>query len=226
MKNILLTSSFLLCICTSLLAQHEGKKFISGIAGVNFQNQHSAQQSSQNTYNISISPELGKFKTNNRAEGFRLNAALSGGKRIFAIVDGEEVRQNGITGAGGGIGYFWQYYRHFNGKAGIFAGPNVRAQYDYAKTLEFRGQVDIGEKISRQISLSAGLEAGAYYMLTERWWLLATLGFSTPLSLSYNHDKTELASGNAGTANQAFTYDFKPALQFPSVGLGLRYVLK
>jgi len=212
-------------VVTGALAQLDGKRFISGSAGVSFTNSNPDLQKASQFYGYNVNVDLGKFKTETRASGWNLNSTLSGRKSSFNNVNGEPQVENGISGFGVGAGYFWQYYKHFNEKFGIFAGPSINGGYLRANEIT-QSEVEVSDKNMNSVSISLGLNAGLYYKMSERWWLTASLGFATPLSARYQFDEVTGRSTGTSLKSNEFKYEFAPAFTFPSVGLGLRYFLK
>lgn len=225
MKKIFI-STIVLLFCTAgyIHAQFAGKKFISGAAGVNFFNHNPDLMTSTNGYNYNINVQVGKFTSETRASGWNLNHSLMGGKSYMpnaAIIE----TYKGINNIGFGVGRFWEYYKHFNNKLGVFAGPNVGLNYFYSKGPNSEYNLP---NITRghTLELSVGLRAGIYYQLSEKWWITASLGFSNPLSVSYSaFESTPLGTDESSVKN-TFNYKFMPVITFPSVGLGFRYFLK
>ena len=111
-----------------------------------------------------------------------------------------------------------------NEKIGIYAGPNVSANYNYRKE-RIDEQNDVNDKKTHETTLALGVGAGVYYRLSERWWLDASLGFATPFSLGYTKINNDFIGSNTSSTSNQFTYNLSPSFTFPSVGLGLRYFL-
>lgn len=221
-KTLLFTWLFVVCSITATLAQYEGKRFISASAGISFSNQNPEQSSASNTYGYNFNAQLGKFKTQTMARGWNLGTSLGGGKNNF-YVNGT-ASDRGITQFGANAGYFWQYYKHFNDKFGVFGGPNLDVSYNYTKTYETSNGVS--EKRTNTFSLPFGVSAGAYYTLSERWWLTGSLGFADLLSVGYSFGKTENIDRITNLKSSVFNYEFSPTITFPSVSLGIRYVFR
>jgi hypothetical protein len=223
-KIILLSWLFIACSITTTFGQFEGKKFVSASAGINFSGQEQDDVPSENNYGYNFDASFGKFKTNNKASGWNVSTSLTGGKDI-QYRDGDTESLKGITGFGIGTGYFWQYYKHFSDKFGIFGGPHVNVLYSYAKLYENQSSDNLEHK-QHQISPQFGLSAGAYYTLNNRWWLTASVGYIDLFYVSYMvDDAVSLSTGNK-TKNTTFDYKISPNLTLPSVSLGLRYFFK
>ncbi|WP_342086994.1 hypothetical protein [Dyadobacter sp. OTU695] len=222
MKKILLLTWLLVAISiNATFAQYEGKRFVSATAGINFSNQNPSEFPSTNGYGYNFYAGFGKFRTANRASGWNLSSSLGGGKSII-YNNGKTDINSGLTGFGVGTGYFWQYYKHFNDKLGIFGGPNINALYDYGKS--YGSPNADSEQRSNNFSLQFGVSAGAYYALNESWWLTASLGFGNLISTTASFAKTK--STTETTRNNTFDYKLSPTITVPSVGLGLRYFFK
>jgi len=222
-KHISLILIMQFCAVSVVFAQLEGKRFISGLANIQFINNNPDMTKATHDYAASFNVGLGKFKTENRASGWTINASLNGGKSSY-VSNNQLVDFEGIKGFGGGIGHFWQFYKHFNDKFGIFAGPNVGLFYGYSKELQGQESTYI-ESRRNAISLTAGIDAGLYFKLSEKWWLLGSLGFSTPISAKYEFQNYNEVGSSEKSKVTTFTYGFNPTITFPSVGLGLRYFL-
>jgi opacity protein-like surface antigen len=229
MKKIFLFTLLILAISNgAVFAQMDGKRFISGSLSVGLGSTNPKENPSSNSYGYNIDIGLGKFKTNTRASGWNLSTSLAGGKRSVTATRAP-LTVEGINGIGVGVGHFWQYYKHFNEKFGIYGGPQVNLNYNYGKATNVQSDgtvAEIYEVKQNSIALSLGLEAGAYYKLNERWWLLASLGFSQPFAAKYTLENTVKLPDSDQLTRHNFTYGFYPAINFPSVGLGLRYFFK
>lgn len=222
MKKILLFTWLLVAVSvTAALGQYEGKRFVSATAEVNFANQNPSESHSTNGYGYNFNAGFGKFHTANKARGWNLSSSLGGGKNII-YNNGQADINSGLTGFGVGAGYFWQYYKHFNDKLGIFGGPNINALYNYGKT--YGSPNADSEQRSNSFSLQFGVSAGAYYALNERWWLTASLGFGNLVSTMAAFAKTKNTTETV--RNNTFEYQLSPKITLPSVGLGLRYFFK
>lgn len=221
MKKILILTSLLVAFTiTATFAQYEGKRFVSATAGVNFSNQNPEDYPVTNSYGYDFNASFGKFRTSNMAHGWNLSTSLSGGKS-FVNNNGDTKTRSGLTGFGAGVGYFWQYYKHFNDKFGIFGGPNIDVSYSYGKTYNSGS-----EQLTNNFSLPLGVSAGAYYTLNERWWLTASLGFADLVSVSYSFSEIKGPNNVDAVKQNAFEYGFSPTITFPSVSLGIRYFFR
>jgi hypothetical protein len=225
MKKIFIFTIVLLC-CTAgyIQAQFAGKRFISGSASVNLYNNNPDYATSTNQFNYLISVQAGKFKSETRASGWNLNHSLSVGKSFTTYTGNTEIYK-GIGNVGFGVGHFWQYYKHFNNKLGVFAGPAINLNYDYTKGPDPQyGLPNIAR--GHTIALSVALSAGMYYQLSEKWWITASLGYSGPVSISYSAFESQQPGSFESLIRNTFNYKFAPVINFPSVGLGFRYFLK
>lgn len=225
MKRIFI-STIILLFCTAgyIHAQFAGKKFISGSAGINFSNINPDQTISTNEYGYLINVQSGKFKSETRASGWNLSHSLYGGKS-YTDYNGNTEIYEGIRNTGFGVGRFWEYYKHFNNKLGVFAGPNLSLNYSFTKGPSPDTGLPNTTK-ANTVALLAGLNAGLYYQLAEKWWITASLGFSNPVSLSYSAVETTQPASAQSVRTKSFNYKFAPVINFPSVGLGFRYFLK
>jgi len=225
MKKIFISTIVLLC-CTAgyIQAQFAGKKFISGAAAINFFNHNPDLTTSTNGYNYNIIVQAGKFTSETRASGWNFNHTLVGGKPYTSYTGNTEIYK-GIGNVGFGVGRFWEYYKHFNNKLGVFAGPSINLNYDYTKGPDPQyGFPNISK--GHTIALSVGLKAGMYYQLSEKWWITASLGYSDPVSISYSAVESKQPGSFESLTKNNFNYKFAPVINFPSVGLGFRYFLK
>lgn len=230
-KTLLLTSLMLVCSISYLFAQMENKHFISGTAGINFTNSNPDASRSANNYGYNFNIGIGKFKTNSKAVGWQINSSLGAGKTNYSIMSNNSelinVQKNGINDVGIGVGRFWQYYKHFNDKIGLFAGPDIDLAYTNSRKYELGSDnTYLAEIKTNMIQLSAGLSAGIYYHFSEKWWVTASLAFSNPISVNYSFATTSGSPANnmddSYETNQ-LNYSFSPNFTFPSVGFGLRY---
>ena len=219
----------MLCTTKILFAQFEGRKFLSGSASVNLMNSKPENGNVTSSYGYNLDMSMGTFKTNTRSAGWRLSNSIVGGKQTFSYYNGNETvyyDNTGIRNAGAGIGRFWQFYKHFNNKTGIFAGPGVDLRFShgssYTTATDYRTLYNGKENM---ISLSAGLSAGIYYHFSEKWWVTASLAFATPVSVDYSFLSNDNITENTNYKQQLLNYRFSPDFTFPSVGFGLRYFL-
>ncbi|SKB56106.1 outer membrane beta-barrel protein [Dyadobacter psychrophilus] len=222
-KLTLLILLLQICTATAVMAQLEGRRFLSGGIGLDFANTNPDLTESTNNYNGNVNIGIGKFKTQTKAVGWNLSGYLGGGKTL-RYVNGQDESQSGINQYGIGAGRFWQFYKHFNEKIGIYAGPNVNLSYNYKKE-RLMEQENINDRKSHATTLSLGVGAGVYYRLSERWWLDASLGFATPFSLAYTKINNDYVGSTVTSKASQINYNLSPSFTFPSVGLGLRYFL-
>ena len=219
----------MLCSTEILLAQYADRKFISGSAGIDFNNSKPQNADVTNSFGYNFDLAIGKFKTNTKAVGWRLGNSISGGKQTYSYYNGNESvyhEETGIRVAGVGIGRFWQFYKHFNSQIGVYAGPNTDVRYSYAT--EYSTSSDgraLYYQRNNKISLSAGLGAGMYYHFSEKWWVTASLAFSNPVSVDYSFISNSNITDGSGYKQKLLTYSFSPNFTFPSVGFGLRCFL-
>jgi hypothetical protein len=222
-KTLLFTWLLMACSITGALAQYEGRRFVSASAGINFGTQKQDGYPSTNGYGYNFNAGFGKFKTQNMARGWSVGSVLAGGKSgIFR--NGENETDSGISQFGANVGYFWQYYKHFNDKFGVFGGPNIGVAYNYTRGYDTSNGVT--ETKNQTFTLPFSLSAGAYYTLNERWWITGSLGFSDLFMVGYTHIDVENLDLKTGSNSNVFTYKFTPSINFPSVSLGLRYFFK
>jgi hypothetical protein len=210
-------------------AQLEGQKFISGSASLMFNNNNPDLQKSSNNYGYSFNVGLGRFKTSTRASGWNLNTSLSGSKQNFTTYNNgvpTNNEKNGINGFGVGVGRFWQFYKHFNDKVGIFVGPDVSVRYNNSSQYSNSGDgVSLVKSKTDAVSLSAGLSAGLYYKLSEKWWITGNIAISNFVNTNYSISKSGPDNRDYDITQKTFNYEFSPSFQFPSVGFGVRYFL-
>ena len=211
------------------LAQFAGKRFVSGSATINFNNTKPKSGNTTNAYNYQFDVSLGKFQTDTKASGWWLTNSLGGTKTIYTTYQNGGIQNNekkGVNSLTFGVGRFWQFYKHFNDKTGVYAGPDVNLSYQHGNTYSVSGDSRyLIQNKNDKIGLSAGLSAGFYYRFSEKWWVTASLAFSSPVSVDYNFLSTENALGTERYKNRQLTYRFSPTFSFPSVGFGLRYFL-
>ncbi len=230
MKNIhYLIALLILGSSQMVFAQLEGQKFISGTASVNFNNTDPDLQESSNNYGYNFNIGLGNFKTNTRASGWNLSTSLAGSKQNFLTnVNGNPINRekNGINGFGVGVGHFWQFYKHFNEKVGIYAGPEINARYDNSKTYQTsRDGSALEENKINTLLLSAGLSAGLYYKLSQKWWITGNIALSDFVGVDYSYLKSGVESSDNTSRQKTFNYQFSPSFRFPVVGFGVRRFL-
>jgi hypothetical protein len=223
-KSILYLVLLTLGSVSTAFAQLEGKRFISGSAGLGFNNRNPVNNRSEHGYSYNFNIGLGKFKTATKTGEWTILSSLGGGKNYLDIPTQSIIRK-GIGSFAIGGGYTWNYYKHFSDKFGVFGGPGLTLRYAYSKITDSSGE-NIYEQKSNEVAVSFQLAAGAYYALNERWWLIGSLAFSNPATVSYVFGKAESLTSDAESKNSGFHYKFSPSLNFPSVGLGLRYFFK
>jgi len=228
MKNILFITCLLVLGSTRFsIAQLEGKQFLSGSAGINFNNSNPASLSATHNYSYNFDISLGKFKSETRAVGWRISNSLGGRKMIYNIYNGSQVEQyehNGISRFGLGLGRFWHFYKHFNAKMGIYGGPEAGLSFLNTKEYSIENNPEsLIERHIQKIQLSLGLSAGLYYAFSEKWWVTASLAFANPVSVDYSFNRVRNVMTDEKNKGNDLTYRFSPVFNFPSVGLGLRY---
>lgn len=229
MKNILFLTIILLTSCTELLfAQFEDKQFLSGSAGINFGSINSKNVNSTNSYGYNFDVSIGRFKTNTKAVGWRLSNSLGGGKNLYTTYDGtglpKEYDKSGINNISVGVGRFWQFYKHFNDKIGIFGGPGIDLTFSKVHGYEVSSDNRyISENKSDKIQFSVGLSAGLYYRFSEKWWVTGSIAFSNPIALDYSFLSFNNLNDDNKYKSQQLNYSLSPNFTFPSVGFGLRY---
>jgi len=228
MKNILFITCLLVLGSTRFsIAQLDGKQFLSGSAGINFNNSNPASLGATHNYSYNFDISLGKFKSETRAVGWRISNSLGGGKMVYNIYNGSEVEQyerDGINRFGIGLGRFWHFYKQFNDKLGIYGGPEAGVSFLNTKSYSNQNESrSLMENRVQQIQLSLGLSAGFYYTFSEKWWVTASLAFANPVSVDYSFQRgRNVVTDENGKSNE-LTYRFSPVFNFPNVGLGLRY---
>jgi len=232
MKNIFFFTGIIIFLVTGTAsAQFEGKKFISGSAGVFFGNSNPVSGQAGQNYGYNVGLSLGKFKTETRVSGWSLNSSLGGAENNTLRFDGSNfagTSGNGLNFFRIGAGHFWHFYKHINDKTGVFGGPEVNIDYSLNKDYNDSGNNLLFVTTKKTIQLSMGLSAGIYYRLSEKWWATASLAFSNPVSVNYSFVKNTgpVDINTSGTTkNVELGYRLSPNFSFPSVGLGLRYFL-
>lgn len=223
MKKTLFTWLLVACSITAAFAQYEGKRFVSATAGINFSTDNPDRSASSNGYGYNLNASFGKFKTQNMARGWNLGTSLGGGKSAVYTNSNRE-RDSGIKQFGASAGYFWQYYKHFSDKFGVFGGPGIDVTYSYAKTYDTSNGVT--EQRAHTFTLPFSVSAGAYYTLNERWWLTGSLGFADLFSVGYTTSKSENLDTGFKSDYNTFNYKLSPTITLPSVSLGLRYFFR
>lgn len=223
-KSILYLVLLTLGSISTAFGQLEGKRFISGSAGVGFNNRNPVNNRAEHSYSYNLNIGLGKFKTATKTGEWTIISSLGGGKNYLDVPPRSIVRK-GIGSFAIGGGYSWNYYKHFSDKFGIYGGPGLTMRYAYVKQTDSQGE-NVYEQKSNEVTVAFQLAAGAYYALNERWWLTGSLGFSNPAFVSYVFGKAESLTSDTESKNSGFHYQFSPAFNFPSVGLGLRYFFK
>jgi hypothetical protein len=225
MKKIILLFVIAFSFSTEVtLAQLVGKRFISGDMSAGFGNNNPDNSKATHGYNAGINVGLGKFKTETRASGWNLSTSLSG-RREYITLDNTLKAKDGIRGFGVGAGHFWHFYKHFNEKFGIYGGPGAGLDYLFAKSTIYNQNKPFDTQY-HAVSFSVSITAGAYYALSERWWVLGSLGFSQPILLKYTLENAKSLQDNDETITRSFNYGFVPAITFPNVALGLRYFFR
>lgn len=228
MKNILFLPLILLVSFGEMsFGQISGKQFISGSAGLNFYNAKMQPGTAPNGYGYQFDILLGTFKTETKATGWELSSTVGGGKNVYTIYpngDARDFAKSGINHLEFGFGRFWQFYKHFNAKTGVFAGPDVNLSYQHGETYSTSSNgLSLLRDRTDKIRVSAGLRAGLYYQFSAKWWLTASLAFSTPVSVDYSFVTNDNVTSGDQNKNQQINYLFSPEFSFPSVGFGLRY---
>jgi hypothetical protein len=225
MKNILYLA-FLLVIglSQSTQAQYTGQRFLTGTAGINFNNTNPANVQSTARYGYNLSFQKGK----NRASGWSLSSNMTGENSVYEIYRGTEYNRyekKGIDNVEFSVGRFWQYYKHFSDKFGIYAGPDVSLSYGHSHKYEFLGQ-DLQDRHTNTIRATLGLGVGIYYNFSDRWWIQGSLAFSRPVYAEYSFGNARSLELGIRSESNTLSYSITPSFNFPNVGLGLRYFLK
>lgn len=232
-KAILFVFSLALTIVQAE-AQYAGKEFIRGNASVFFSsNSYSSYDSNASAGGFTAGLSKGKFLTDQKATGFRLEGGLNfySYKNFRAGQPVSEKDASGIQGFSAGAGKFWQFYKHFGEQWGIYGEPSVNIGYAYSKYFVDPDSENYVRVKSNKYNVGVTLAAGAYYQLSPKWWLNASIGFSNPLSLSFEHRKREgFRAGDRVPGNDVkdnvFAYEFLPVMTLPSVGLGMTYFMR
>lgn len=233
MKKVILFIFSLALTIVQAAAQYAGRAFIKGNASIAFSST-SFRQNDSNFSNGGFTAGLskGKFLTDQKATGF----SLEGGLDFYSYTNfgtGKPVpnyKDQGIGGFSVGAGKFWQFYKHFGEQWGIYGEPSVNIGYAHSEYFESpNSEPHVGVK-RNTYRAGVSLAAGAYYQLSPRWWLNASIGFSNPLNLSFEQAKWEEfnSSGSKisdGTKSNVFKYEFIPNMVLPSVGFGLTYFI-
>ncbi len=233
MKKIVLFIFSLALAIVQASAQYAGREFIRGNASVTFSST-SFQRNDSNASNggLSIGLSKGKFLTDQKVTGFSLNGSLSfySYKNFWTGQKVDDDRARGIQNFSVGGGKFWQFYKHFGEQWGIYGEPSVNVGYTYSKYFQNPSIDPYVRTKSNVYRVGLSLAAGAYYKLSQKWWLNASIGFSNPLNFSFAHSKREdFSSGNQvsdGTRGNVFSYELIPSLTLPSVSLGLTYFIR
>ncbi|ODS82258.1 MAG: hypothetical protein ABS46_09345 [Cytophagaceae bacterium SCN 52-12] len=233
MKKILLFIFSLALTIVQASAQYAGRAFIRGNAAVTFSSASERPSDSNiSSGRLDAGFSKGKFLTDQKVSGFSLNGGVSNYsyKNIWGgqIVDDDRAR--GVPGFSIGAGKFWQFYKHFGEQWGIYGEPSVNVGYTYSKLFE-NANSDPYVRTKRSIyRVGLSLAAGAYYKLSEKWWLNASIGFSNPVNLSFEHsERADFSSGSKVTdvrKENVFSYELIPSLTLPSVGFGLTYFIR
>ncbi len=235
MKKIVLFIFSLALTIVQATAQYAGREFIRGGASLTFSSTSpGGNNSNYSTGEFAAGVSKGKFLTDQKATGF----GLSGGVNFYSderFRNGQtenSERAGGVRGFSAGAGKFWQFYKHFGEQWGIYGEPSIGAGYTYAKYFEDRNASTYVRTQSNVYQVRFSLVAGAYYQLSRKWWLNTSIGFSNPVSLSFEHRKeANFNSGNqqelpGGTRDNIFRYEIIPNLTLPSVSLGLMYFMR
>lgn len=233
MKKIVLFIFSLALTILQASAQYAGRAFITGKASVAFSSTSFLQnESNASTGGLDFEISKGKFLTDQKATGFRLNGGMSfyNYKNYWTGQKVDDDRARGIPGFSLGAGKFWQFYKHFGEQWGIYGEPSVNVGYTYSKQFENPGSDPYVRTKSSVYRVGLSLAAGAYYKLSERWWLNASIGFSNPVNLSFKHnEQANFSAGeevSGGTKENVFSYGLIPSLTLPAVGLGLTYFIR
>lgn len=235
MKSTYLIAFFILFAAVNKAsAQYEGREFIRGAGHLNFSNhKNSTVETSVSSGNLDISLSKGRFVTGNKATGFSLHGGigLSHMNDEAASLFPWRDKANGISGFTAGVGKFWQFYKHINENWGIYGEPSVGFDFSFSRAFSQEVSDAYLRQEKYQYALALNLRAGAYYKLSEKWWLNASLGFSNPVSLSLENRKNNILTAvdhrlNSTIKTNTINYQLTPALTLPSVGLGLTYFIR
>ncbi len=234
MKKVILFVFSLALTIVQAEAQYAGREFIKGNASVSFSSttfQRNDSNSSSGGFTVGLSK--GKFLTDQKATGFSLEGGLNfySYKNFWTGQPITDKEATGIQGFSAGAGKFWQFYKHFGEQWGIYGEPSVNIGYAYSRYFENPGSENYVRVKNNKYRVGVSLAAGAYYRLSPKWWLNASIGFSNPLNLSFEHGRRDdFRAGNqvpgSGAKNNVFTYEFIPVMVLPSVGLGVTYFIR
>lgn len=229
MKNLLyLTFLLTISLSQSAHAQYTGKRFLTGTAGINFNNSNPANVKATAGYGYNFGFQIGKFHSENRASGWSLSSNMTGGNSVYEVYNGtgyNRYEKKGVDNVEFSVGRFWQYYKHFSDKFGIYAGPDVSLSYGHSHKYEFQGQ-DLQDRHNNTIRAALGLGVGIYYNFSERWWIQGSLAFSRPVYAEYSFGNARSLELGTRSESNTLSYSVTPSFNFPNVGLGLRYFLK
>lgn len=221
----------------SVFGQYAGRKFISGDAGIYFSSFKDDDTDVGLTRGgVSLAASLGRFTADNKAKGFLVKGGVGFDRYLPDTPSNtfEDSRRNGINDYSFGTGMFWNYYKHFSSRIGIYGGPAVSLGYVYEQRymVEFGG--DLVRRRNNTVNASLSLTGGAYYQFSPKWWLTISLAYSDPVTGSFTHGRnTGYDASSEGFVKRSsdrrdniFAYRFTPQLYLPSVGVGLTYFLK
>jgi hypothetical protein len=216
------------------MAQYAGRHFVSGANSMEFAtNDRKWLEGTQSSGTLSADLSVGKFVTDQKATGWTLRGGLMLRKTTKEEKDqylwsGED---NGITGFHAGLGKFWQHYKHVNEHWGFYGGPAVQATVDVRNEYSLTSETHYLHRRTSAIRLGLTLSAGAYYKLSEKCWLNASLAFINPLAIALEKQQDNTYEGSSRqllgeSTTRNFYYQLKPDLYMPSVGLGFTYFVR
>ena len=209
----------ILTTATVAHAQYAGKKYISGSGNISFQNNNYDHSTSENYSSYGLGIQIGKFITDTKSTAWTFNHNLSVRSYSVYVNAAQNDRITDIGKFQFAVGRNVNFYKHFTDKLGIFGGPGVNLQYTLSNN-----RMAAEKKASHYFSLNLGVSGSMYYRLSDRWWIEASLAYANPISLGYS-STNEYTSGRWENS-RSLEYSLKPQLSLPTVGLGLRYMLK
>lgn len=235
MKNLIYIPIIILLGMTSrVMAQYNGRHFVSGSGSIGFNTQnYKAIEGAKSRGAIGFDMSVGKFVTEQKVTGWSLRGGLTLQKTTKDVTDSSiwSDKADGIEGYYAGIGKFWQYYKHVNEHWGFYGGPDIAASVNVDNEYHIQGTTEYVHTRTTAFALGFSLKAGAYYKLSEKCWLNASFAFINPVYLSFERGSNTEYNGSTHNVLRKskmdkFNYALSPNLNLPAIGLGLTYFIR
>lgn len=204
-----------LFVLSSINAQFTaGDKYLTGSIGFNSSKTSSNPNSEVKSFGLEFSPAFIRFRTENKAIGFRLLSGYSHAETTSGT-NHDDSKQYNI-----GAGFFAQRYFSLGSKFYFLLEPGISLAYGSTKNIQSAFAVTTME--SKVYGARAYVTPGIGYRLTDRF--IMNLNFTNIVSLSYLYQKSETTVANNTSGSKSNSFGFQSSLNNTSIGnLGITF---